>query len=373
MHVDDARWRRGVVGLGLAATAALLVGLAGDLDDPVVAVLAALGVGLWLVELLRTPGTPYVEGGLLLGVGVSGGLLNVVAFDSSGFLLSFFAAAALGIRFPVRLALPWLVGVLLVLDAGAAAVSPHVVSSLAANTLGVLFTFVVGAATRSAREQRARTEQLLVELEAARAGEAQAAALAERTRLARELHDILAHSLSGQVMTLEATRLLATTTEADPRIVDGLTRAHRLARGGLADARRAIGALRGDALPGPCLLPDLVDEARTTHGLRARLEVRGTPRGLPADLGLTLYRAAQEALTNTAKHAGRGARADLVLDWTDPHRLVLTATDDGTPGRASATGGYGLTGLRERAELAGGHLDAGPTDAGFVVRLELPA
>jgi signal transduction histidine kinase len=374
--VVEDRWRRVAQVLGLVSTVVLVLGLAEDLSDPVVAALTIVGVGLWLVELLATPRSPHVEGALLLLVGTCGGLLNARAFDSSGFLLAFFAAAALGIRLPPRLALPWLVGVLVVLDSGAAAVSPHVVTSLTSNTLGVLFAFVVGAATRTARLERARSQQLVAELEEARSREAEAAALAERSRLARELHDILAHALSGQVMSLEAARMLAESTGADPRVVEGLGRAHRLARSGLADARRAIGALRGDALPGPDLLPQLVDDAASTYGVRTSLEMVGEPRALPAQTSLTVYRAAQEALTNTGKHAGRGASASLVLEWR-PDAVVLAATDVRRPGQpATATehdGGYGLTGLRERVELAGGTLEAGPTPDGFTVRLEVPA
>ncbi len=375
----DDRWRRAIQLLGLAATAVLLVGLGRDLGDPVVASLTAVAVGLWLVELFATPRSSYAEGAVLLLVGAGGGLLNARAFDSPGFLLAFFAAAGLGLRFPVRQALPWLVGVVVVLDAGAVAVAPHVVASVTANSLGVLFTFAVAAATRSARLERARSERLLVELEQARAAEAESAALAERARLARELHDILAHALSGQVMSLEAARMLAQSTHADPRVVEGLTRASRLARSGLADARRAIGALRGDALPGPDLLPALVTDAASTYGVRADLQVLGDPRAVAAQTGLTLYRAAQEALTNTAKHAGRGAVATLVLEWR-PGAVVLTATDVRRAGGQPTPedpdgegGGYGLTGLRERAELAGGSLEAGPTVDGFRVRLELPA
>ena len=194
-----------------------------------------------------------------------------------------------------------LLGVLAVLDVGVLATSPHVVTSLTTDNLGIAFAFVVAATTRNAREAHRRSAALLVELEEARAAEAETAALAERARLAREIHDILAHALSGLAMSLEATRMLAERTGADPRVVAETARAHRLAKGGLADTRRAIGALRGDVLPGPDLLPDLVSEAALTHGLRADLVVHGRPRPLGADLGLTVYRAAQEALTNTAE------------------------------------------------------------------------
>jgi signal transduction histidine kinase len=372
---DLVRWQPAARALGLVSTVVLLVGLLGDLADPVVLCLTLVPVALWLLELFAPPRSPRVEGALLLVVGAGGGLLNARAFDSSGFLLAFFAAAALGIRLSPREALPWLVGVLVVLDLGSAAVSPHVLTSITSNSLGVGFTFAVGAATRTARLERARSEQLLAELEVARVHEAEGAALAERARLARELHDVLAHALSGQVMSLEAARVLAESTQADPRVVEGVTRASRLARSGLAEARGAIAALRGDALPGPDRLPELVEQAASAYGLRASLAVRGEPRAVTAQASLAIYRTAQESLTNSAKHGGVGVCATLLLEWR-PGTVVLTATDVRRPGTAPVhtehDGGHGLTGLRERAELAGGSLEAGPTNDGFVVRLELP-
>lgn len=370
---DEVRWRRGVVLLGLAAAAVLLVGMAGHLGDPLVVALLAVGTAGWLVELLRTPARPWQEAVLLTVAGVSGAVINARASESSGFLLAYLAASGLGLRLPLRLGVPTLVVVLAALDLGVILALPHVVSSLTTDDLGVAFTFTVAAAARNARREHARSAQLLAELEEAREGESRAAALAERARLAREIHDILAHSLSGQVMALEATTMLAERTGAEPRVVDGVRRAHQLARSGLAETRRAIEALRGDALPGPDRLPALVEEARATHGVLAALTVHGEPRPLHADAGLTVYRAAQEALTNTAKHAGRGASSELVLTWGD-HQVGLVARDRSRPGRRTdlPSSGYGLSGLRERAELAGGSLLAGPTDDGFELRLALP-
>jgi signal transduction histidine kinase len=270
--------------------------------------------------------------------------------------------------------------VVVAVDLGIAITSAHVSTSLTTSDLGLAFVFVVAAATRSARAADARSSLLLAQLEQSRAAQEAAAALAERARLAREIHDILAHSLSGQVMSLEATRMLAERTAADPRVVTEIDRAHRLAKDGLGDTRRAIGALRGDALPGPERLAELVEDAQAAHGIRASLTVVGQPRPLAADAGLCLYRTAQEALTNTAKHAGRGATARVVVQW-DEAAVHLEVTDTRRPtgadtagqaGEPLPSGGYGLTGLRERAELAGGALDTGPTGDGFRVALTLP-
>jgi signal transduction histidine kinase len=135
--------------------------------------------------------------------------------------------------------------------------------------------------------------------------------------------------------------------------------------------------LRGDALPGPALLGRLVRDTATATGISGRLTVCGTERPLPPEIGLTLYRTAQEALTNTARYAGRGAAAEIRLSYgDDATELVIEdrgAADAGARTVGLSGGGYGLTGMRERAELLGGSLTAGPTDAGFVVRLRLPA
>jgi signal transduction histidine kinase len=172
--------------------------------------------------------------------------------------------------------------------------------------------------------------------------------------------------------------------------MEQVARGQRIARDGLADTRRAISALRGDELPGAGLLPRLVHDANAATGIQARLTVTGDGRPLPPEVGLALYRTAQEALTNTAKYAGPGAHAELRLSYQpDGVELLVEnapggdapvadgTTADGTTADGTTAGltfgGYGLTGMRERAELLGGTLTAGPAGTGFGVRLRLPA
>lgn len=371
---DEERWRRGVRVLGLVSAVVVVAGTVTDLHGPVPTAFFFAGLALWLVELLATPRRPAAEVTVLTLTGCCGGVLNGLAPTSAGFLLAYFAAAGLGLRFAARYAAPAMTVVLAVLAAGILLGDrDEIATSLTTSLLGVAFAFAVASATRSARVAHARSVALVAELEATRAAQAEASVLAERARLARELHDILAHALSGQVMSLEAAGMLAERTGADPRVVAEIERAHRLARSGLAEARGAIGALRGDALPGPDRLPDLVEDAARAHGVQATLRVEGTPRPLSAEAGLAVYRTAQEALTNTAKHAGRGASSTLVLTWGE-RGVTLTATDvrgAGVPADVPSSG-YGITGLRERAELAHGTLDAGPTPDGYAVRLSLP-
>jgi signal transduction histidine kinase len=214
------------------------------------------------------------------------------------------------------------------------------------------------------------------ELQASRAAEARAAAAAERGRLGREMHDVLAHSLSALALQLETTRLLARERGAGDEITQAVDKAHHLAVTGLEEARRAIAAERGDALPGPERIGALADAFKEQSGLPVAVEVRGEPRELAPEARLAVYRTAQEALTNVRRHA-TAERVNVRLDY-GPNSTVLVVEDHAVPGAPppapiSPTGGYGLTGMRERAELLGGQLLASPTRSGFRVELRLPA
>jgi signal transduction histidine kinase len=229
---------------------------------------------------------------------------------------------------------------------------------------------LAGCTVRLDAEARGNTQRLLVQERAARAAEAETAALAERARIAREIHDVLAHSLSAQTVHLEATRLLIERGVEREVLLERVVAARRMAREGLAETRQALSALRGDMAPVEEFLREL------TEGEGARLEVTGESRWLPAEAGLAVRRVAQEAMTNVRKHAP-GARVALRLEYR-PQEVELEFRDFG--GRApvdnslEASGaGYGLLGMRERAELLGGALDAGPAEEGFVVRLRVPA
>jgi signal transduction histidine kinase len=144
------------------------------------------------------------------------------------------------------------------------------IAGIVLNDFAILAFFLLSLFARRLRESNQRAELLLAELEQTRAAQAQAAALAERQRLAREMHDVLAHSLSGLVLNLEGARLLAGQGGADSQVSDAIERAHRLARTGLEEARRAIGMLRDDALPGPSGWPAWLPSSRPTPAWPAR-------------------------------------------------------------------------------------------------------
>jgi signal transduction histidine kinase len=231
---------------------------------------------------------------------------------------------------------------------------------------------VYGVATLAVRlrEQQTEAERLLIELEHSRDAEARAAMLAERQRVAREIHDVLAHSLSGLVLQLEGARLLARDGDVPPPLALAVDRAHRLARSGLDEARRAIGTLRDDDLPGPERLPALAHEFEQDTGVPCRTVVTGAKPALHADARISVYRVAQEALTNVRKHA-TPARVEVKLDY-EPAGARLTVEDFGVGWPDAAGGGYGLAGMRERADLIGGTLVAEPTESGFRVELWVP-
>jgi signal transduction histidine kinase len=250
--------------------------------------------------------------------------------------------------------------------------------------LGVVAFYLLASFARRVQEAHEQTSRLLAELEATRQLGEEAAALRERTRIAREIHDVLAHSLAGLMLQLEGARMLAATPNANGQLPAALDRAHHLARAGLEEARRAIGALRDEDLPGPDRLEQLISDFTRDSRIDATLEIAGAPHQLDSQRSLTLFRVAQEALTNSLRHS-RPQRVELRLAYEpDGTRLVIkdhceldlarTITASGLSQSADGiAGGYGLTGMRERAELLGGRLHAAPTGDGFKVELWIPA
>jgi signal transduction histidine kinase len=253
-------------------------------------------------------------------------------------------------------------------NAGAAAIAS---SALLCAVLGV-----TGGLLRRYRLSQERTELLLAQLEEARDDQARAAAAQERASIARDLHDVLAHSLSGLSIQLEMVRKLAGKAEAPPELRAAIDDAAGLAKEGLAGARDAVGALRRDNRLGVDQLGELVEHFRRDFGLPVAYTVSGTERPVPPDLGLALYRVTGEALTNVARHAvGASTRVELCYD---AQAVRLAVTDDGgEPSALAAEGsGWGLAGVRERIKRLGGDFTAGPTGPtgpGWSVVVSAPA
>jgi len=205
------------------------------------------------------------------------------------------------------------------------------------------------------------------------------AARGERTRIARELHDIVAHHISMIAVQAETARM--TTLGLPPAGAQRLLSIGDTARTALTEMRRLLGVLREDTQtetpdlrpqPGLDQLNDLLDQARDASGSAARLILSGSPVALDTGVELAAYRIVQEALTNARRHAP-GAGVDVELHYSD-HALVLRIRDNGPgPSAASAVAGHGLSGMRERAAAVGGELRTGAaTTGGFLVNATLP-
>jgi signal transduction histidine kinase len=282
------------------------------------------------------------------------------------------AVARLPLRLGVAIGAATTVGLAL-----AEALSGGSAAAVLATTLLCVLLGLVGYFVKQARASQDTTELLLAKLEDAREAQLRAAAIAERGRIASELHDVLAHSLSGAAIQLQGARKLAEREHASPQMRSAIERAGELVRDGLANARQAVGALRGEEVASVVQLESLVASFRADTSADVTLTIEGHERPLPADASLALYRGAQEALTNIARYAP-GATTTVVLSYGSSHTTLtvedrLAGARPDADGLADVSGGHGLTGLRERIERAGGRMHAGPTENGWRVELGVPA
>jgi signal transduction histidine kinase len=353
----------GVGGRGLGVAIALGVVLAGWI--------------FWLLSQRSQPGTVAA----LAVMGLAGGLLAGLSPLSPAVAVGCVVTAAAGVRLSTEASLAvTAITVAAFLAAGLAAGGVP-----AQSLVGYPFAWVGlwgFGLTRHAYLLRAeQAERTLAEARRAHEAETHAAALAERARIAREIHDVLAHSLAAVSVNLEAADgLLGTLPSGDPELakaIECISRAGVLTREGMAEARRAIQALRDDAIPLADQLSALAKEWEADGGVPADFSVIGSPRPVSAEAGLTAFRTAQEALTNARKHApGRPVRLSLEFAATDIAVSVVNPMPavGGDGGSQAGVGtGYGLRGLRERAVLSGGTLVAGPADGEWRVDLRIPA
>jgi signal transduction histidine kinase len=240
-----------------------------------------------------------------------------------------------------------------------------------------LLAWTLGDSMRYRRAYYASLEDRAARLERERDAQARIAVTAERARIARELHDVVAHNVSVMVVQADGASYAL---DAEPeRARQALAAISDTGRQALAEMRRLLGVLRKETaaselapLPGIEELAELLDQARAA-GLPVDFEVTGAPRSLPGGAALAAYRIVQESLTNARKHAGPRASATVTLRYCED-ALMLTIADDGR-GAAAVTGGggHGLTGMRERVTLYGGTLTAGPRPGGgFEVTALLP-
>jgi signal transduction histidine kinase len=250
--------------------------------------------------------------------------------------------------------------------------------TLAGTPLLIVACVSVGRNRRSYRIQAEQAAALLEQHKRIQTEQRRADVLDERNRIAREIHDVLAHSLGALGIQIQAAKAMLTDHQDIDHAVDALTTAQRMAADGLTETRRAVHALRVDTLPLADELKDVVETHRQRHHVPVTFETSGTSRPLPPDASLALLRTGQEALVNAAKHAS-GQPVEVSLDYADDavrltvvnHHDLVGAARDEVKGPTSA-GGYGLTGMRERLRLLNGTLQAGPCDDEWVVTAELP-
>ncbi len=217
---------------------------------------------------------------------------------------------------------------------------------------------VVALVVSGSRNRAVTAEQLLEAEQSARESAAERDRLAERQRIAREIHDILAHTLSAQTVQLEGARLLLDRGAAPADVRERIVVAQRMARDGLEQTRRAVQSLRGDARPLVEVLRVLAADAD------AKFVESGTPWPLAPPAALTVERTVQEGLTNARKYAP-GATVTVTVTYAqDALRVEVRDTGSAVPPEAPPSGGYGLTGMRERAALLGADLQTGPDETG---------
>ncbi|WP_203921230.1 sensor histidine kinase [Rugosimonospora africana] len=337
--------------------------------------LVLVSVGWLSISFDARPRVAIVAGPLLL----SGAGIGLAAVTAPGVAITFPAVACFSTsaRNPLRWSVPFTVAVAAAL-AGTQAAAHHGTTLILVSPAVCIAALLVGLIRR-------QNNALAEETRLARENEARSAALDERARIAREIHDVLAHSLAALTVQLETADALLETGRTQ-QAQQSIHTANQLAREGLAETRRAISALRGDTLPLPDLLANLAAAYHTDFDAPATTQIDGQPYDLTPDTHLALYRTAQEAVTNVRKHAP-GAAVAFTLAYR-PRTITLTITNDppppGTPRSLTDTGGgYGLTGLRERAELAGGTFTAGPATkpggpegpagAGWRVEVQIPS
>lgn len=239
--------------------------------------------------------------------------------------------------------------------------------------------YIVGIYRRSYTFQARQAQRLLQQSERLRAEQRRVAVLDERTRIAREIHDVLAHSLGALGIQIQTVRAVLTADDV-PQATALLAQAQQLATDGLVETRRAIGALRGDTGPLDEQLTRIAETHRVRHDVPVQVTIDGRLDRLDPDVTVALIRIAQETLVNAAKHAPRRPVDIRLVCGADSVRLTVTnpLADPGhpdgseSPPLVSVNGGYGLSGMRERLQLFDGTLRVGPVDGTWTVVAELP-
>jgi signal transduction histidine kinase len=347
---------------------------------PAIAATLGLSAAGWIVWMVAGARVWLTYVGLAV-MSAAGGVLAALSPNSPAVAVGCMATFSAGARMRTAASLTVMLRTLAAfLVAGAVVKDPT--ATLVGYSLAFLGLWTVGLTRRAYSERAEHAERMLTETRRTREAETQAAALAERARIAREIHDVLAHSLAAVSVNLQAAEglLAAGALPADnpelAKAIECIDRAGTLTREGLAAVSRAVLALRDNAAPLPEQVSSLAEQFGVDGDTAVDFTVTGEARPVSAEASLAVYRTAQEGLTNARKHAP-GQPVTLRLGF-EPGQITVSVVNPLSPQRAQGlladTGaGYGLVGLRERAEQAGGEFDAGPEEGNWHVDLRIPA
>jgi signal transduction histidine kinase len=343
-----------------------------------VAVMLAACVAAWIAwTIWPTRGTGVALE--LYVLAIAGGILIGAAPDSAASAFAFIGVASASYHVGLARAAP-LIGLAMLAVAVSVLVYKGSGLGALAYALGFAATALAASNSRQSVQRAEQAELLLAQAQRSHEEQLRVARLEESTRIARDIHDVLAHSLAGLTIQLEATSALLEQGADRDAVLARVRRAHELAREGLQETRRAVGALRGDDVSAPAAIEALVAEYRAGADAPAELTIDGDRARLAGPTGQAVLRVVQEALTNVRKHAPGASVSVAVHAGEGPAEDVVVLVDDrpanGGGARSEALarsgGGYGLQGMRERAQLLGGTLSAGNGAEGWRVELRLP-
>ena len=357
------QWWLRAAALALAAVVVLTAhaSIAAGLAE--LAIAAAALIGLWASGRVPPPWADRSRFACLLVLTAAGGFAATSHNDTSVLALAIVGMLAAGAELSLpQLLVVFLVGVLAV-EIGAVSYGRTDLGTVLGYPAALAAVALAGRYQRAYRTQTEQAEALLAETRRAQFEAERAAALDERSRIAREIHDVLAHSLGALGIQLQAAEAMLTERHDIDRALRSLANARRLVDEGLTETRRAVRALRSDAPPLPDALAALVDDRP------GALTLTGEPYALAPAAGLALLRVAQEAVTNAAKHAN-GNPPTIALEYNDGG--VELRVENALPDAAAiepfdTAGGYGLAGMHERLRLIDGELHAGPVGDRWVV------
>jgi signal transduction histidine kinase len=319
---------------------------------------------------------PQATLGVVLGVHI---FYHLVGYPGAGpfpsLMVALFGMAAAGLRWGAIVAAFGVAATALlmqVLAEDTPILSPTIIMPAVLAAASVF----AGEAAHNRSRYLAEVRERLRRVEQNREIETQRRLTEERLRIARELHDIMAHTIT--VITVQAGEAQDALETSPEQTREALRNIRDASKEAMAELRATVGVLRETGEPGESRKPapgmrDLAELVQTAGGggLATTLEVRGDARPLPAAAELTAFRVVQESLTNVIRHAG-ATRASVVVSY-EPSSVTVEVEDDGR-GSAGSANGHGIRGMRERAEAVGGRLEAGPkADGGFRVRAVLPA